>query len=120
SDAATAKPTHACDPARYASVLRQAGGAAGEMLWQFPVPGHIARGERDDLVKAWEKLHDDHAAEQMLRQLILALRMWRPSVVITDGEETSANGHLPDALVAEAVREAVRKAADAGVFPEQL
>src|SRR5262249_31364785 len=49
-DTASASPLRAGDGPRFAAALRQTGGAAGEMLWQFPVPGHLAHAERDDIV----------------------------------------------------------------------
>ena len=52
-----------------------------------------------------------------MRQLVLALRVWRPEVVITDGATTTCAG---DALVQEAVREAFKRAADPQAFPEQI
>ncbi len=111
-------------PARSADAVHAAwhGCASGgrhrgaEMLWQFPVPSHLAHANRDDLLQAWDSLHAGHAAEQMLRQLVLALRVWRPDVVVTDGPDAGAT----DFLVAEALREAVKAAADPKMFPEQI
>ena len=36
------------------------------------------------MLEAWEKRHGEKAAVAMLRQLVLALRVWRPDVVVTD------------------------------------
>jgi photosystem II stability/assembly factor-like uncharacterized protein len=118
ADPTAAAPARAGDPARYAAAVRQAGGAAGEAQWQFPLPAHVASGTSEELVKAWDAMHDDHAAEQMLRQLVLALRTWRPDVVITDDGDNPSQP--ADRLVAEAIHEAFRKAGDASAFPEQL
>jgi len=115
SDPATAAPERATEGLRLASAVRQAGGAAGETLWHFPMPLHMARSDKTDLLRSWDRRHDNAAAEQLLRQLVLALRMWRPEVVVTDDE--SATG---DALVREAVREAFQRAADPKAFPEQI
>ena len=101
---------------RYSTAVRQAGGAAAEMLWQFPVASHLAHANRDDFMQAWDSLHAGHAAEQMLRQFVLTLRVWRPDVVVTDGPDAGAT----DFLVAEALREAVKAAADPKMFPEQI
>jgi tetratricopeptide (TPR) repeat protein len=90
------------------------------MLWQFPIGSHQARGGREELIKAWDQLHGDRAAEQMLRQLVLALRMWRPDVLITDRPDDPTANSAADGLLAEAVREAFQRAEDPKAFPEQL
>ena len=65
-------------------------------------------------------MHGGHAAEQMLRQLVLALRVWKPAVVVTDHPDAAVTGHGVDALVAEAMHEALARAADPKAFPEQI
>ncbi len=117
ADPASAAPGRATESLRLTAALRQAGGAAGETLWQFPLPQHLARSERTDLIKNWDRRHGNAAAEEVLRQLVLALRVWRPNVVITDGADETFAG---DALVQEAVREAFKRAADPQAFPEQI
>jgi photosystem II stability/assembly factor-like uncharacterized protein len=116
ADPARAAPARSADAMRYSAAVRQAGGAAAEMLWQFPVASHLAHANRDDLLQAWDGLHAGHAAEQLLRQMVLALRVWRPDVVVTDGPAAGAT----DALVMEALREAIKGAADPKSFPEQI
>ncbi len=120
-DANTAAPGRVTEATRFEVANRQAGGGAAESLWQFPVGSHTATGDADDLVKAWNqsKFHHDHAAEHMLRQLVLAIRMWRPDVVITDNAEVKKD-YPADALTSEAMREAFERAADPKEFPEQL
>src|SRR5262249_47290903 len=76
-DPASAAPGRAAEGQRFAAAVRQTGGAAGEMLWQFPVPQHLGRAPRADLLSSWNGLHADRAAEQLVRQLVLALRVWR-------------------------------------------
>lgn len=120
ADPSSAAFRRAADPQRFAAAVRLAGGAAGETLWQFPVPQHLARADRLDLLAAWDQVHGKHATDQLLRQLVLALRVWRPEVVVTDSPGASATGCPGDALVAEAVKEAFVRAADPGAFPEQL
>jgi photosystem II stability/assembly factor-like uncharacterized protein/tetratricopeptide (TPR) repeat protein len=98
---------------RFGEAFRQAGGACGEALWQFPVGTHLARADRRQLLAAWDKLHGGAAAEQFLGSLVLAVRMYRPDVILTDSPEQ-------EPLVAEAIHEAFRQAADAKAFPAQL
>lgn len=108
------------EPARVNEAFRLAGGVAGSMLWQFPVASHLARADRAELMHAWDKAHGDQAARELLAQLVLALRIYRPEVVVTDHPDAKRSGHGSDALVAEAINEAFARAADKDAFPEQL
>src|SRR5439155_1388369 len=116
ADPAGAAPARAADAMRFAAAVRQAGGAAAESLWQFPVPSYLAHSGRDDLLPAWDQRHAGRAAEQLLRQAVLALRVWRPDVVVTDGPPSplSPGGRGvggdggADGLGAEAMREALK------------
>ncbi len=105
------------EASRCAGAWRLAGGAMAESLWQFPVPSHLATADRDSLLAAWNKLHGGSAAEQLLRQIVLAIRIYRPEVVLTDFLDSTSGA---DALTAEAVVEAFRQAGDPGAFPEQI
>jgi photosystem II stability/assembly factor-like uncharacterized protein/TolA-binding protein len=120
ADPASATPDRAADGPRLSAAMRQTGGAAGELLWQFPVTAHAAGAPPRTLLAAWDRLHADGAADQLLRQLVLALRVWRPDVVLTDHPDAVVSGSGADALVAEAVREAFQRAADPRAYPEQL
>jgi photosystem II stability/assembly factor-like uncharacterized protein len=120
SDLATAALDRSMEGARFAAAVRQAGGAAGEMLWPFPISSHLLRVPRMELLRAWNAMQEDQAADQLLRQLVLTIRMWKPAVLITDSSEEKANGFGCDALLAEAVQAAFEKAGDAKTFPEQL
>ncbi len=119
-DPATAAPARAGEGQRLAIAWRQAGGASAEMLWQFPVSSHLSQAERSEVIAAWDKTHGDRAAEQMLRQLVLAIRLWRPDVIVTDDPDNTKEGFTCDPLVAEAVCEAFERAGKATEFPEQL
>jgi photosystem II stability/assembly factor-like uncharacterized protein len=119
-DPASAALQKATEGQRLAAAVRAAGGVCGEMLWHFPIPQHLARSEQRDLLHSWDRLHGDRSAEQVLRQLVLALRMWRPSLVITDNPDEKATGFPCEALVAAALKEAFARAADPKVFPEQM
>jgi photosystem II stability/assembly factor-like uncharacterized protein len=105
---------------RFAAGLRSAGGTAGEMLWQFPLPQDLLHADRTELLKYWDRLHGDKAAQQLLRQLVLTIRTWRPDAVITDHPDVKATGSAASALVAEALHEAFKQAADPKAFPEQI
>jgi photosystem II stability/assembly factor-like uncharacterized protein/tetratricopeptide (TPR) repeat protein len=118
-DPASAAPSQATAGQRLALAARQAGGASGEMLWQFPLPQHLAGADKRALLEYWNQLHGTEAEKQLLRQLVLALRTWRPDVVITDHPDARKTDNVAGALVAEAMHEAVKLAADAKAFPEQ-
>ncbi|MBI3408915.1 MAG: hypothetical protein HY040_11225 [Planctomycetes bacterium] len=118
-DPSSAAPARACDPFRFSSAVRKAGGAAGEMLWQFPLPQHLAGADTDKLLAFWGQAHGEGVRKEMLRQMVLALRMWRPAVVIADhptGKETPSIHSLASELTVEALKQA----ADATSFPEQI
>jgi photosystem II stability/assembly factor-like uncharacterized protein len=106
---------------RFAAAQRLAGGAAGEALWQFPLPQHLANVNKEDVLTSWDQLHGEgRAAQQLLRQLVLALRIWRPDVVLTDHPDSNVSKSGAGALIALAVEEAFKKAADPKAFPEQI
>ncbi len=115
-DPASAALARSADGPRFAAAVRRAGGAAAETLWQFPVASHLTGVGRDDLLPAWNQLHDGKAPEQMLRQAVLALRVWRPDVVVTDAADAAG----ADGLVSEVVKQAFQDAADPKMFPEQM
>ncbi|MBV9124927.1 MAG: hypothetical protein JO112_16355, partial [Planctomycetes bacterium] len=111
-DGESAAPAQALTEQRFAAAVRQVGGATGELLWQFPVPEHLAHASQAELLKTWDRWHADRAAEALLRQMVLALRMWRPDVVVIPAPDERVAGSPAEALVAEAVRAAFKQAAD--------
>src|SRR5262249_24544404 len=119
-DPKSAALSRASDPQRLAAAARQAGGAASEMLWQFPAPQHVARRSTAELIKSWERLPADRAPEELLRQLVLAIRIWQPSVVVTDPDDEHPGRLASDMLVGQAVRASFKRAADPRAFPEQV
>lgn len=116
ADPASASPGKAFESLRLKQATRRAGGLSAESLWQFPLPQHLADTTRANLLAYWNERHGNQAAEEILRQLVLSLRLWRPTVVLTDALE----GHPAGMLLAEALKEAVRQAGDDKVFPEQI
>jgi photosystem II stability/assembly factor-like uncharacterized protein len=119
-DPASAAPNRATDEQRLQAAMRMAGGASGEMLWQFPAPQHLGRSDPEELLKSWDRLHAERAAEQLLRQLVLTIRLWQPSVIVTDSPEQQNGGFPSELLVGQAVKEATKRAADPKAFPEQI
>jgi photosystem II stability/assembly factor-like uncharacterized protein len=110
-----ADPRRVTDAQRTAQAMRMTGGAAGEVLWQFPIAGFQEGTDAQALLDSWYKRHGEKPAVAMLRQLVLALRVWRPDVVVTDtpADETAQTVNL-------VVRKAFEVAADPAAFPEQI
>ena len=117
-DPNTAAPARCAEGDRLVAAWRQAGGASAEMMWQFPLGTHAVRSNREDMLKTWDQLHGGKAADNLLRQMVLALRLWRPEVVITDCPDVVVHGFGCDGMTSEAVREAFRRAADPKFAPE--
>lgn len=105
---------------RFAAGTRLAGGLAGEMLWQFPLPQHLAQANGEQILGHWNTLHGGDAHKHILRQLVLAVRQWRPSVVIGDPLDARIAASPVAALIAEALQAALVQAADPRAFPEQI
>ncbi len=120
SDFVTASPDRATEAQRLNLAVRQAGGASGEMFWQFGLPQCQARSDAADVVKVWDKQHAGRAAQDLLQQLVLSLRIWRPNVLITDQPDMKESDSPIDATVAEAVFEAYKLAGDPKAYPEQI
>jgi len=113
------RPVRALDPEKLSSAMRIVGGTAGESLWQFPLPNHDEGCSANQLLEHWDRLHGDRSSIQMLRQLVLAIRVWRPEVIVTDAGKGS-NVEPAQAIVVAAIKEAFKQASEENAFPEQL
>ncbi len=93
------------------------GGSATSQAWQFPLrqPG-LAVGPTA-LFDAWDRLHDGRGIEELHAHLVRQIRIWRPEVIVT-GDANS--GKVEDALLQQAVLQAVAQAADEVAFPAQI
>ena len=118
ADSATADPKRAAEPARLRQAVRQSGGVSSETVWCFPVPAHAEGLAPRDLMATWDRAHGGKAADQLLRQTVLAIRVWQPEVIVTDLVATDADP--ADVLVLHAAKEAFKQAADPACFPEQI
>jgi photosystem II stability/assembly factor-like uncharacterized protein len=113
-----AHPNAALDPEKLSAAMRRVGGTAGESLWQFPLPHQLDGCSADMLLAHWDRLHGERSSAHVLRQLVLAIRIWRPEVIVTDIGKQAADPAVP--ILAEAMKEAFKLAADPQAFPEQL
>jgi photosystem II stability/assembly factor-like uncharacterized protein len=118
ADPATASPVRANDSARLRQAMRQAGGLTGETVWAFPVAAHADGLAPRDLMASWDRAHGGKANDQLLRQAVLAIRVWQPEVIVTDVVATDATA--AEVLVLHAAKEAFKQAADPNAFPEQI
>src|SRR5262249_15185738 len=55
-DPKSAGPGRALAAHRFAAAVRQAGGASGELLWQFPMPQHLGASTPEQLLNHWNEL----------------------------------------------------------------
>ena len=111
-------PMQRClDPFRLAAATRAAGGVTAESGWAFPVPNHFNEGSPKDLLAAWGKL-GANAEERLVKQLVLAYRIWKPDVIVSDAVVSGATP--ADQIVLLAARKAFKLSDDPKVYPEQL
>jgi photosystem II stability/assembly factor-like uncharacterized protein len=118
ADPATADPKRTGDSARLRQAMRLSGGASGDVGWAFPIAAHAGGLPPRELLSSWDRMHGGKAAEHLLRQAVLAIRMWRPEVIVTDA--VAADAVSADVLMLHAAKEAFKQAADPNCFPEQL
>jgi photosystem II stability/assembly factor-like uncharacterized protein len=115
---ATAKPALAAADLRLRSALRQAGGVSAESGWSFPLAPSTVELPPRELLSSWDRAHPGKAAEQLLRQAVLAIRIWQPEVIVCD--LFSPQTVSAEALAINAAKEAFKHAADPNAFPEHL
>ena len=113
-------PKRALDPEKIEAAMRAVGGSAGESLWQFPLPAHQEGCTPEQLMSHWDRLHGERSSTQMVRQLVLAIRLWRPEVIVTDVARQGPNAEPAEIILIEAMREAFKFAADPEMFTEQI
>jgi photosystem II stability/assembly factor-like uncharacterized protein len=116
----TSDARRAADPQRLAAATRHAGGAAAETTWQFPLPQHLALARPEEILRHWNELHADRATDELLRAMVLAVRVWRPNVIVLDSPLDLSNEKTLDDLVADLVTQAVTRSGDERAYPEQL
>ncbi len=113
-DPASAPIQRCLDPFRLADATRFAGGATAESAWTFPVASHLNEASAKDLL---DKL-GANAEERLVKQLVLAYRIWKPEVIVADA---IVNGATPaEQIVVLASRKAFKLADDPKAYPEQL
>ncbi len=117
-EATGSHPTLGVDPLKLGAAMRSVGGTAGESLWQFPLPHHQDGCSVTQLLANWDRLHGERSSIEIVRQLVLAIRIWRPEVIVTDADKKALTP--AETLLIGALKEAFKLAADPQAFPEQL
>ena len=113
-------PGIAARPARFAEAFRAVGGSLAETTWRFPLARSRAKDPAESNLAAWNKLHGGNCLNAIERELVLAIRLWRPEVVITDWLEPGARVCETSALIAHGVQQAFKTAADPLYFTDQM
>lgn len=93
--------------------VRVVGGTTTDVLTRMPVADYQQNMPAGMIVKLAED-------QRLLEQLVLAIRMWRPSVVVGDSTEPGIPSGPMSAAVSLVVRQACDLAGRADVFPEQI
>lgn len=107
-------------PARFSEAFRAAGGGIAETSWKFPLGTSHVHDPLEHTMSTWNRLYEGKAAEEMERDLVLAIRIWRPEVIVTDDVQASADNPVTAAMVALGAKHAFQSAADPNAYPEQL
>ncbi len=102
------------DDFRLSAAVRMAGGVGAESGRRFTVPSLLADAKPEELLAHWGK----DAEEKLVRQLVLAFRMWQPEVVVSDFVSTTTGP--AEQLVLRAAQKAFKLAEDPKAYPEQI
>jgi hypothetical protein len=112
----TAMPSRCTDDCRLGTAMREAQGAAAELLWQFPLAGHQEQVSGRELLAAWGQ-PPDRGRQELIGRLVMAIRTWRPSVIVTDDPDSSS---VAAGLIVDACRQAFKEAGNPHAFSEQI
>jgi photosystem II stability/assembly factor-like uncharacterized protein len=111
------------DPVELADRLHEAAVATGaddaSLDWRFPVRQGGLGLSVVETTDAWDAANDGKGLHALQAEVIRQVRLWRPDVIVT-GDPGARGENAATQMVAEAVVEAARKAADSGALPEQL
>ncbi len=114
----TADAKRSLDAFRLNAAVREVGGVAADHAWAFPIPEYLRDSKADQLLQHWNTQHGNRAEAELVRQLVLAYRMWKPDVIVSD--RLTAEAGPAEQLVLKAAREAFKLAGDPKACPEQL
>lgn len=112
-------PGSSCVDARFSEAIRSAGGTHAETSRSFTRPRPVMKPWLAKKVGT-PTTSDARSTDQVERDLVLALRLWQPTVVILDPAAPNENEWNPGTLLVEIMESAFDKAADPNVYSEQL
>ena len=105
---------------RWSDGFREAGGSYAETGSRFRLTDAGRTLSLSHMLNDWAKTLEIDPVEEFERDLVLALRLWRPVVVATSPPDAALAIDSAEALTAMGIRKAVAGAADASRFPEQV
>jgi photosystem II stability/assembly factor-like uncharacterized protein len=108
---------HAAERAHDAVVA--CGGCGARTAWRFPLRQAGVDLPADEILAAWDEAHRGRGRRQFEAHLVRQIRLWRPDLVLTHDPQARSGDPMADFL-ARAVVQAVERAADPAVFPEQI
>ena len=95
--------------------------AAAELrtAWQFPLRQPGLQLSSKQIIDGWDQFHGGRGLVDLEAHLVRQVRVWRPEVIVTRAAD-ARDGDAADGLIAQAVWNAVHKAADANEFAGQI
>lgn len=112
-------PSLASRHARFTEGFRAAGGTATDRSSQFRTPSSLNHASSDAILAWWNQLHEGKASSELEREIVLAIRMWCPRVLVA-GSDDERPGARSEEFVVTAAQAAFRAAADPTKYPEQI
>jgi photosystem II stability/assembly factor-like uncharacterized protein len=107
-------------PRRFHEAIRSVGGTLAESSGRFPLPPGADEQSARSILDTWNVLHENRADEELVRELVLAIRIWRPFVAVIPGPEPALAESAVTTVVGKAARRAFDLAADPVAYPEQI
>jgi photosystem II stability/assembly factor-like uncharacterized protein len=101
---------------RLSDAVNIAGGTRAEAEWRFP-HSPVAQS-LSQVLDDWNQRGEGKALEELERRLVVAIRTWRPEVIVADSSDPAEAQDPAAALVSQALARAFESAANAASFPE--
>lgn len=99
------------DTHRVHQALAECGAELRRPLWNAATPSAGHQSSSDTLLAELNRLSDGQAEERLIDQLVIAIRTWRPDVLLVPHERGQGSS-AADALVEKLALEAMNRAAD--------
>ena len=106
-------------PRRLHQASLAVGACGASMAWQFPLPNDKLTTGPEQLVQAWDRLHQRQGLTRLEEHLVRQIRLWRPEVIVTHAATPAGTDPL-DHLMSQVVVRAADLAANPEQFPQQI